>query len=86
MTSIPRPKVTLVGKGVCYDTGGLDIKPGNSMTAMKKDMAGSAQVTAAAGASAALKLLLQGGTLTLLLSFYCYYLLGARASQHADGS
>jgi hypothetical protein len=36
--------VTLVGKGVCYDTGGLDIKPGGSMFAMKKDMAGAAQV------------------------------------------
>lgn len=38
------PKVTLVGKGVAYDTGGLDIKPGHSMAGMKKDMAGAAQV------------------------------------------
>ena len=36
------PKVTLVGKGVCFDTGGLDIKPGGAMALMKKDMAGAA--------------------------------------------
>lgn len=36
--------VTLVGKGVCYDTGGLSIKPTNSMVNMKKDMGGAAQV------------------------------------------
>ncbi|ARN79980.1 leucyl aminopeptidase family protein [Methylocystis bryophila] len=35
-------KVTLVGKGVCYDTGGLDIKPSSAMALMKKDMGGSA--------------------------------------------
>ncbi|MEM9716621.1 MAG: leucyl aminopeptidase family protein [Pseudomonadota bacterium] len=38
------PKVTLVGKGVCFDTGGLNLKPGNSMGLMKKDMGGSANV------------------------------------------
>lgn len=38
------PKVTLVGKGVCFDTGGLDIKPGASMLLMKKDMGGAASV------------------------------------------
>ncbi|EKD54984.1 MAG: hypothetical protein ACD_60C00029G0011 [uncultured bacterium] len=38
------PKVTLVGKGVCFDTGGLDIKPSSSMLLMKKDMAGAAHV------------------------------------------
>jgi len=38
------PKVTLVGKGVCFDTGGLDIKPGNAMALMKKDMGGAAHV------------------------------------------
>ena len=37
-------KITLVGKGVCFDTGGLNIKPGNSMTLMKKDMGGAANV------------------------------------------
>jgi leucyl aminopeptidase len=36
------PKVTLVGKGVCFDTGGLDIKPPSSMALMKKDMGGAA--------------------------------------------
>jgi leucyl aminopeptidase len=36
------PKVTLVGKGVCFDTGGLDIKPASSMALMKKDMGGAA--------------------------------------------
>jgi len=36
------PKVTLVGKGVCFDTGGLNLKPGASMGIMKKDMGGSA--------------------------------------------
>jgi leucyl aminopeptidase len=38
------PKVTLVGKGVCFDTGGLDIKPSNAMDIMKKDMGGAAHV------------------------------------------
>ncbi len=36
------PKVTLVGKGVCFDTGGLDIKPDAAMLLMKKDMGGAA--------------------------------------------
>lgn len=38
------PKVTLVGKGVCFDSGGLDIKPGVGMRLMKKDMGGAAHV------------------------------------------
>ena len=38
------PKITLVGKGVCFDTGGLDIKPSNAMSLMKKDMGGAAHV------------------------------------------
>jgi leucyl aminopeptidase len=38
------PRVTLVGKGVCFDTGGLNLKPGNSMGLMKKDMGGAATV------------------------------------------
>jgi leucyl aminopeptidase len=42
------PKVTLVGKGVCFDTGGLDIKPGSSMLLMKKDMGGAAVTLALA--------------------------------------
>lgn len=36
------PKITLVGKGVCFDTGGLDIKPSSGMLLMKKDMGGAA--------------------------------------------
>jgi len=42
------PKVTLVGKGVCFDTGGLDIKPDASMLNMKKDMGGAATALALA--------------------------------------
>ena len=38
------PKLTLVGKGVCFDTGGLNIKPSSGMQLMKKDMGGSATV------------------------------------------
>jgi len=38
------PKVALVGKGVCFDTGGLDIKPSSGMLLMKKDMGGAANV------------------------------------------
>ncbi|MEM9732180.1 MAG: leucyl aminopeptidase family protein [Pseudomonadota bacterium] len=38
------PKLTLVGKGVTFDTGGLNIKPGNAMALMKKDMGGAANV------------------------------------------
>ena len=41
-------RVTLVGKGVCYDTGGLDIKPPSAMALMKKDMGGAAAAIAAA--------------------------------------
>jgi leucyl aminopeptidase len=36
------PRVTLVGKGVCFDTGGLDLKPSQAMALMKKDMGGAA--------------------------------------------
>jgi len=38
------PKVTLVGKGVCFDTGGLNLKPEKGMLLMKKDMSGGASV------------------------------------------
>ncbi|WP_438361553.1 leucyl aminopeptidase family protein [Palleronia pontilimi] len=38
------PTLTLVGKGVCFDTGGLNLKPGSSMGLMKKDMGGAATV------------------------------------------
>lgn len=42
------PRVTLVGKGVCFDTGGLDLKPSSGMLLMKKDMGGAANVLALA--------------------------------------
>ena len=42
------PIVTLVGKGVCFDTGGLDLKPASAMRLMKKDMGGAANVLALA--------------------------------------
>jgi len=42
------PKVTLVGKGVCFDSGGLDLKPSAGMLIMKKDMGGAANVLALA--------------------------------------
>ncbi len=50
------PKVTLVGKGVCFDTGGLDIKPAASMLLMKKDMGGAANVIGLASMIMAAKL------------------------------
>ena len=56
-------RVTLVGKGVCFDTGGLDIKPAASMGLMKKDMGGAAtamglaQMVMAAGLPIRLRLL-----------------------------
>jgi leucyl aminopeptidase len=40
------PKVTIVGKGICFDTGGLDIKPSSAMALMKKDMGGAASALA----------------------------------------
>ena len=42
--SVEAPKVTLIGKGVCFDSGGLDIKPADNMLLMKKDMGGAAHV------------------------------------------
>lgn len=44
-----RPHLVLVGKGVCFDTGGLDIKPADGMRNMKKDMGGAAHAIALAG-------------------------------------
>lgn len=44
------PKVTLVGKGVCFDSGGLDLKTADGMRLMKKDMGGAAHVLGLAGA------------------------------------
>ena len=42
------PRVTLIGKGICFDTGGLDIKPAAGMRYMKKDMGGAATAIALA--------------------------------------
>lgn len=42
------PPVTLIGKGVCFDSGGLDLKPANGMRNMKKDMGGAAHALALA--------------------------------------
>lgn len=43
------PRVAIVGKGVCFDSGGLDIKPAKGMELMKKDMGGAAHALALAG-------------------------------------
>ena len=53
------PRLTLVGKGVCFDTGGLNIKPGSSMGLMKKDMGGAATVLGLAKMIMALNLKLR---------------------------
>ena len=53
------PKVTLVGKGVCFDSGGLDIKPAANMKIMKKDMGGAAHVLGVASMIMAMKLPVQ---------------------------
>ncbi len=50
------PKVTLVGKGVCFDTGGYNLKPGSGMATMKKDMGGAAVALAVAGMAMGAKL------------------------------
>jgi len=50
------PKVTLVGKGVCFDSGGLDLKPSGGMRLMKKDMGGAATLLGLAEAIMAAKL------------------------------
>ena len=42
------PRIAIVGKGVCFDTGGLDIKPSSAMLLMKKDMGGAAHALALA--------------------------------------
>ncbi|GGD23269.1 leucyl aminopeptidase family protein [Sinisalibacter lacisalsi] len=53
------PRLTLVGKGVCFDSGGLNLKPGTSMGLMKKDMGGAATVLGLARMIMALDLKLQ---------------------------
>lgn len=51
-----RGHIALVGKGITFDSGGLTIKPGNSMSTMKSDMAGAAAVAQATFAIARLGL------------------------------
>jgi leucyl aminopeptidase len=51
-----KKKVAFVGKGITFDSGGLDIKPADGMVTMKEDMAGAATVIAAVKAAATLKL------------------------------
>lgn len=53
------PKLTLVGKGVCFDTGGLDLKPASGMRFMKKDMGGAATLLGLASAIMEAKLKLR---------------------------
>src|SRR5271169_832558 len=48
MQSGALPRLTLVGKGVCFDSGGLDVKPSSGMALMKKDMGGAAVALALA--------------------------------------
>lgn len=43
------PRIAIVGKGVCFDSGGLDLKPSSAMLLMKKDMGGAAHALALAG-------------------------------------
>lgn len=50
------PKLTLVGKGVCFDSGGLDLKPASGMRLMKKDMGGAAHVLGLASMVMAMEL------------------------------
>jgi len=51
-----KPVTALIGKGITFDSGGLNLKPGESMSDMKTDMAGAAAVVAAMSAAARLKL------------------------------
>ena len=53
------PKLALIGKGVCFDTGGLDLKPSSGMLMMKKDMGGAATMLALGRAIMAAKLPVQ---------------------------
>ncbi|MBX9730539.1 MAG: leucyl aminopeptidase family protein [Sphingomonas sp.] len=54
------PRLAIIGKGVCFDSGGLDIKPSSGMRLMKKDMGGAAHALALAG-------LIMGGRLKVRL-------------------
>lgn len=57
--SSKHPKLTIVGKGVCFDTGGLDMKSAEGMRQMKKDMGGAANALGLASLVMALKLPVQ---------------------------
>ncbi len=48
MGKLDNPRVAIVGKGVCFDSGGLDLKPASGMRIMKKDMGGAAHALALA--------------------------------------
>ncbi|MDP1098041.1 leucyl aminopeptidase family protein, partial [Klebsiella quasipneumoniae] len=50
------PRLALIGKGVCFDSGGLNIKSGDGMRQMKKDMGGAANALGLAGLIMAFKL------------------------------
>ena len=50
------PRIAIVGKGVCFDSGGLDLKPASGMRIMKKDMGGAAHALALAGLITAARL------------------------------
>jgi len=50
------PRIAIVGKGVCFDSGGLDIKPASGMRMMKKDMGGAAHALALADLIMAMRL------------------------------
>jgi leucyl aminopeptidase len=50
------PRIAIIGKGVCFDSGGLDLKPAGWMRLMKKDMGGAAHALALAGLIAAERL------------------------------
>jgi leucyl aminopeptidase len=70
------PLVALCGKGVCFDTGGLDLKPSSGMLRMKKDMGGAAAVMAAAemlmAARAPIRLLLLVGAVENAVSGHAF--------------
>ncbi len=51
----PKKKIAIIGKGLCFDSGGLDLKPANSMLTMKDDMSGAASVIGIMSAIAKLK-------------------------------
>ena len=55
------PQLTLIGKGISFDTGGLDLKPANAMRLMKKDMGGAAHALGLAHMIMALQLPVQLG-------------------------